>query len=110
MAGMADRGDSTLVRQTEAMMEAQGVPGAIAKFAVGKVVKQMKKQKPWGPYFLTLDPSDAIAATHCPVLALNGEKDMQVIPQYNLDKIHATGWQASMTSDQAVERTVESVI
>ncbi len=30
--------------------------------------------------------------------------------QYNLDKIHATGWRASMTSDQAVERTVESVI
>ena len=89
MAGMADRGDSTLVRQTEAIMTAQGVPGAIAKFAVGKVVKQMKKQKPWGPYFLALDPSDAIAATRCPVLALNGEKDMQVIPQYNLDKIRA---------------------
>ena len=30
--------------------------------------------------------------------------------QYNLDKIHATGWKVSMTSDQAVERTVESVI
>ncbi len=30
--------------------------------------------------------------------------------QYNLDKIHATGWRASMTSDEAVARTVESVI
>ncbi|MBQ7655368.1 MAG: epimerase, partial [Clostridia bacterium] len=30
--------------------------------------------------------------------------------QYNLDKIHATGWKASMTSDEAVARTVESVI
>lgn len=30
--------------------------------------------------------------------------------QYNLDKIHATGWTASMTSDEAVARTVESVI
>lgn len=30
--------------------------------------------------------------------------------QYNLDKIHATGWKASMTSDEAVARTVEGVI
>ncbi len=30
--------------------------------------------------------------------------------QYNLDKIHAAGWKASMTSDEAVARTVESVI
>lgn len=30
--------------------------------------------------------------------------------QYNLDKIHATGWKASMTSDEAVSKTVESVI
>ncbi|MCR4708127.1 MAG: NAD-dependent epimerase/dehydratase family protein [Clostridiales bacterium] len=30
--------------------------------------------------------------------------------QYNLDKIHATGWTASMTSDEAVAKTVESVI
>ena len=30
--------------------------------------------------------------------------------QYNLDKIHATGWRASMTSDEAVTKTVESVI
>lgn len=30
--------------------------------------------------------------------------------QYNLDRIHAAGWQASMSSDEAVEKTVESVI
>lgn len=30
--------------------------------------------------------------------------------QYNLDKIHATGWTASMTSDEAVAKTVESVL
>lgn len=30
--------------------------------------------------------------------------------QYNLDKIHATGWSASMTSDESVAKTVESVI
>jgi UDP-glucose 4-epimerase len=30
--------------------------------------------------------------------------------QYNLDKIHATGWKASMTSDEAVAKTVEEVL
>ncbi|WP_295578973.1 NAD-dependent epimerase/dehydratase family protein [uncultured Oscillibacter sp.] len=29
---------------------------------------------------------------------------------YNLDKIHATGWKASMTSDEAVAKTVEAVL
>lgn len=29
---------------------------------------------------------------------------------YNLDKIHAAGWKASMTSDEAVAKTVEKVI
>lgn len=29
---------------------------------------------------------------------------------YNLDKIHAAGWHASMTSDQAVAKTVEAVL
>lgn len=29
---------------------------------------------------------------------------------YNLEKIHATGWKASMTSDEAVAKTVEMVI
>ena len=29
---------------------------------------------------------------------------------YNLNKIHATGWKASMTSDEAVAKTVEMVM
>lgn len=29
---------------------------------------------------------------------------------YNLDKIHAAGWKASMTSDEAVAKTVEKVL
>ena len=35
--------------------------------------------------------------------------DVPVIA-YNLDKIHATGWNASMTSDEAVAKTVEMVL
>ena len=29
---------------------------------------------------------------------------------YNLDKIHAAGWSTSLTSDEAVAKTVEAVL
>ena len=87
LAGMADRGDSTLVRQSRLQMEKTGVPAAAAKLLAKKSLKSLKKTKPWGPYFLALDPAEAVAAIQCPVLALNGEKDTQVIPEYNLELI-----------------------
>ena len=87
LAGMAERGDSTLVRQTLRQMELTGVLSVAAKAAVRINMRATKKAKPWGPYFLNLDPSPAISAICCPVLALNGEKDTQVIPEYNLELI-----------------------
>lgn len=38
-------------------------------------------KKPWVKYFLTYDPSNALKKIKCPVLALNGEKDIQVTPE-----------------------------
>ncbi len=87
LAGMAERGDSTLVHQSQLQYKMSGVPKVAIGLMVKKTLKTVKKSKPWGPYFLELDPSEAIAATQCPVLALNGEKDTQVIPEYNLELI-----------------------
>lgn len=87
LAGMAERGDSTLVHQAHRQFELAGVPKAAVGLMVKSTVKKMKKSKPWGPYFLNLDPTPAITAIECPVLALNGEKDTQVIPEYNLELI-----------------------
>ncbi|MXV52405.1 alpha/beta fold hydrolase [Pedobacter sp. HMF7647] len=42
---------------------------------------------PWMLYFLRYDPSLALAHVKCPVLALNGEKDMQVDADQNLSAI-----------------------
>ncbi len=52
-------------------------------------IKQQYKQlsSPWLVYFLTLDPRESLRKTHCPVLALNGEKDLQVPPKQNLPEI-----------------------
>jgi hypothetical protein len=42
---------------------------------------------PWFRSFLDYDPVPALQKTACPVLALNGERDLQVPPKENLSKI-----------------------
>ena len=44
---------------------------------------------PWFRYFLTLDPRPALRKVKCPVLALNGENDLQVPANENLREIEA---------------------
>lgn len=43
----------------------------------------------WMRSFLFFDPREALVKTSCPVLALNGEKDLQVPPDQNLPVIKA---------------------
>jgi hypothetical protein len=42
---------------------------------------------PWMYYFIRYDPSKALEKVNCPVLALNGEKDLQVPSKVNLPAI-----------------------
>jgi uncharacterized protein len=42
---------------------------------------------PWFRYFLDYDPAPALRRVTCPVLAINGEKDLQVPPKQNLPAI-----------------------
>lgn len=42
---------------------------------------------PWMQYFIKYNPSPALEKVACPVLALNGEKDLQVPPKENLEAI-----------------------
>jgi pimeloyl-ACP methyl ester carboxylesterase len=44
---------------------------------------------PWGRYFLDYDPRPALRKVTCPVLALNGAKDVQVDASVNLRAIEA---------------------
>lgn len=39
---------------------------------------------PWFKFFLTYDPAATLRKVKCPVLAVNGEKDLQVPPKENL--------------------------
>jgi len=42
---------------------------------------------PWVKYFLRYNPSKILESVKCPVLAINGEKDLQVAPKENLSAI-----------------------
>jgi uncharacterized protein len=42
---------------------------------------------PWFRYFIKFDPREVLEKIHCPVLALTGEKDLQVVPEQNLPEI-----------------------
>jgi len=44
---------------------------------------------PWLKFFLTYDPRPTLSKVKCPVLAINGEKDLQVPPKENLSAIEA---------------------
>ena len=57
-------------------------------------------QSPWFRYFLTYDPRPNLAKVKCPVLAINGERDLQVPPNQNLPEIEKAlkaGGNASVT-------------
>ncbi len=45
---------------------------------------------PWMFYFLRYDPAVNLKKLKCPVLALNGEKDLQVDPKSNLEAIRSS--------------------
>jgi hypothetical protein len=44
---------------------------------------------PWFKFFLSFDPKDNLSKLRIPILALNGEKDLQVPPKENLAAIEA---------------------
>jgi len=50
---------------------------------------------PWSHYFLEHEPAKFLSQVRCPVLALNGSKDVQVSPQLNLPAIRKALEQAN---------------
>jgi hypothetical protein len=70
--------------------EIQKLP-AEQRAALGKQTKESAQEflSPWMRYFITYDPAPALQKVKCPVLVMNGEKDMQVPPKLNLPAIEA---------------------
>ncbi len=59
--------------------------GVTKESFIQKQIEQLTN--PWMYYFLRYDPTEALEKVTCPVLALNGEKDLQVPPKENLTAI-----------------------
>ncbi|MEP1080305.1 alpha/beta hydrolase [Leptolyngbya sp. PL-A3] len=57
----------------------------------------------WMRFFIRYDPAPALARVRCPVLALNGAKDVQITPQLNLTVIEQTLKQAGNQDFKTVE-------
>jgi len=85
LAGPGVKGDTLLVAQGNRILSLSGMP---ANMTVEKYRQQQAVQEvPWIKWFMDYDPSDDIRQTRCPVFALNGERDCQVISSLNLTAI-----------------------
>jgi fermentation-respiration switch protein FrsA (DUF1100 family) len=59
--------------------------GEVPEPLIGSQIKQVTS--PWFRFFLTYDPASALRKVTCPVLAINGSLDKQVLPTQNLPPI-----------------------
>lgn len=85
LAGTGVKGDTVIASQRNRFLEMSGLSGTVT---VEQVRKEAQAQRiRWAQWFLDYDPSANIVATRCPVFALNGDRDWQVISSLNLTAI-----------------------
>lgn len=77
-----------------ALSKSSDASDSIAKYLINAGLSEQVAQTqasqlmaPWLQYFLAFDPATSLSKTHCPVLAINGKKDLQVPYQENLEAI-----------------------
>lgn len=85
MAGPGVKGDTLLVAQQNHAAELMGITTKTTTEQLRKNEQLLKT--PWYRWFIDYDPSSDIGATHCPVFAINGNRDCQVISKQNLTAI-----------------------
>ena len=74
--------DSMVVTQKmKALVKDSGINASMPPEAVDQQIHMMTS--PWFRFFLAYDPLPDLKRTKCPVLALYGEKDLQVPPKIN---------------------------
>jgi pimeloyl-ACP methyl ester carboxylesterase len=76
-----EKDSAVLDKELREKLAADGVPEA----QIGMAIKVFLS--PWYRYFLTYDPATALRKVACPVLVLDGSKDLQIAPAQNLPAI-----------------------
>ena len=77
----SEKDQTVLEKKLREKLAADGMPEA----QIGPSIKALTS--PWYRYFLTYDPATALRKVACPVLAINGSKDLQIPPEQNLPAI-----------------------
>ena len=87
LAGPGVKGDTLLAAQGNRILALSGQPAnmTVEKYRQQEAVQQV----PWIRWFCDYDPSDDIRKTSCPVFALNGDRDCQVLSSLNLEAIRS---------------------
>ncbi len=74
----------------ELRQELSAHAGKLPKTVVENWEKQIDRMgNPWLRFFLSYDPQSALREVHCPVLALYGELDLQVVADQNAPEMEA---------------------
>jgi pimeloyl-ACP methyl ester carboxylesterase len=85
LAGPGVKGDTLMAYQRNSYLEMSGLPDTVTTEQIRKDPKVQRIR--WYQWLVDYDPSADIAATRCPVFALNGDRDWQVISSLNLSAI-----------------------
>lgn len=87
MAGIGVKGDTALTAQANKIFE---LTGQSMRFSTHQYrMNAIIKRSPWLNFFIDYNPSADISKTLCPVMAINGSRDVQVISSLNLAGIKA---------------------
>ncbi len=86
---------SVILRHTEGLSQEQ-IDGIGLKKGIAYTLKQQLDTR-WMRIFLTLDPAEYLPKVQCPILSLQGAKDLQVLAEQNSKEIdRLTGHRASI--------------
>jgi fermentation-respiration switch protein FrsA (DUF1100 family) len=80
-----EKDPATLQAKLSDLVQSSGMSASLPPAALQSQVRLMVS--PWFRFFLDYDPVPTLQKTMCPLLALNGGKDLQVSPKENLAKI-----------------------
>lgn len=81
----SDKEIKAIMEELKTKITSEKGKSELTETAINNQIKMMTS--PWMRTFLGYDPQTSLVKVNCPVLAVNGEKDFQVLSQLNLNAI-----------------------